>query len=290
MVQAAVTDLDTYVSGTTKTLTNKTLTAPKFVDGGFIADGNGNESVVFQTTASAVNQLDITNGATGGAVILSATGDDTNVDMTLTPQGTGEVNIAAGNLNYAGTAVTSTGTELNLLAGVSGLVQADLTKLAAVDATAAELNIMDAGTSATGTTVADADRVVLNDDDGSMVQVAMTDINTYVTATSPSGGVFTQNSSKSTGVTLSKYVGQITLHNASLANEANVTFTVTNTLVAATDVVVAVHGSAGTAGGYLVQANTMGSGNFKITVRNISGGALAEAIVVNFSVIKGASS
>ena len=114
------------------------------MDGGFIADGNGNESVVFQTTASAVNQLDITNGATGGAVILSATGDDTNVDMTLTPQGSGEVNIAAGNLNYAGTAVTSTG---------------------------AELNIMDGGTSATGTTVADADRVVLNDG-GTMVQAA----------------------------------------------------------------------------------------------------------------------
>jgi hypothetical protein len=38
--------------------------------------------------------------------------------MTLTPQGTGEVNIAAGNLNYAGTAVTSTGAELNYLDGV----------------------------------------------------------------------------------------------------------------------------------------------------------------------------
>jgi len=120
--------------------------------------------------------------------------------------------------------------------------------------------------------------------------VAMTDINTYITATSPSGGVFTQSTSKSTGVTLSKYVGQITLNDAALAHEANVTFVVTNTLVAATDVVVAVHGSAGTAGAYLVQANTMGSGSFNITVRNISGGSLSESIVVNFSVIKGASS
>ena len=51
----------------------------------------------------------------------------------------------------------------NLLDGVSGLVQADFTKLAAVDATAAELNIMDGGTSATSTTLADADRVVVND-------------------------------------------------------------------------------------------------------------------------------
>ncbi len=46
-----------------------------------------------------------------------------------------------------GTVVTATGAELNLLDGVSGLVQADLTKLAAVDATAAELNILDGVTS-----------------------------------------------------------------------------------------------------------------------------------------------
>ena len=74
--------------------------------------------------------------------------------------------------------VTSTAAELNLLDGVSGLVQADLTKLAAVDATAAEINIIDGGTSATSTTVVDADRVVMNDD-GTMVQVAVTDLAAY---------------------------------------------------------------------------------------------------------------
>ncbi len=81
-------------------------------------------------------------------------------------------------LSINGTAVTSTATELNLLDGVSGLVQADFTKLAAVDSTAAELNIVDGGTSATSTTVADADRVVLNDN-GTMVQVAVTDLAAY---------------------------------------------------------------------------------------------------------------
>jgi len=81
-------------------------------------------------------------------------------------------------LSINGTAVTSTATELNLLDGVSGLVQADFTKLAAVDSTAAELNIIDGGTSATSTTVADADRVVLNDN-GTMVQVAVTDLAAY---------------------------------------------------------------------------------------------------------------
>jgi len=78
-------------------------------------------------------------------------------------------------------ALTSTATELNLLDGVSGLVQADFTKLAAVDATATELNIMDGGTSASSTTLVDADRVVTNDD-GTMKQVALTDVKTYLSS------------------------------------------------------------------------------------------------------------
>ena len=41
----------------TDTLSNKTLTAPKFADAGFIADANGNEMIVFQTTTSAENAL-----------------------------------------------------------------------------------------------------------------------------------------------------------------------------------------------------------------------------------------
>ena len=77
--------------------------------------------------------------------------------------------------------LTSTATELNLLDGVSGLVQADFTKLAAVDATAAELNIMDGGTAASSTTLVDADRLVTNDD-GTMKQVALTDVKTYLTS------------------------------------------------------------------------------------------------------------
>jgi hypothetical protein len=88
------------------------------------------------------------------------------------------VTIPDGGLTLGSTAVTSTAAELNLLDGVSGLVQSDLTKLAAVDSTAAELNIVDGGTSATSTTVADADRVVLNDN-GTMVQVAVTDLAAY---------------------------------------------------------------------------------------------------------------
>ena len=118
MRQTSVDTFDTYFAGTTKTLTNKTLTAPKIADGGFIADANGNEAIVLQTASSAVNAIEITNAATGGAVVIGAMGDDSNVDIDISPKGTGEVNIAQDNLNYGGTVITATGTEINKLAGL----------------------------------------------------------------------------------------------------------------------------------------------------------------------------
>ncbi len=293
-------------------------------DAHFIADENGNEQIIFQTTSSAVNQFDITNAATGNSPELSATGGDTNISLKITPKGSGQVLLdgnvgvesglidlknsgsrsqikfycessnahaqtlqaaphseaasntltlpsTGGDVDLVSTAstatltnktltspkinedvaLTATATELNLLDGVSGLAQADFTKLAAVDSTAAELNIldgvtsttaelnlvdgssagtivnskaviygssgevnattlqiagtaitstaaelnildgvtstatelnvMDGDTSATSTTLADADRLVTNDA-GTMKQVALTDVKTYLTS------------------------------------------------------------------------------------------------------------
>ena len=133
--------LDTYYASSTQTLSNKTLTAPKIVDGGFIADANGNEGIVLQTASSAVNAVEVTNSATGGSVVVGAMGDDSNIDIDITPKGTGEVNIAAGNLNYAGTAVTSTGAELNILDGVTSTT-AELNKLDGYNGTVTELNYL----------------------------------------------------------------------------------------------------------------------------------------------------
>ena len=82
------------------------------------------ELLKFVETGSAVNELTITNNSTGNNPILSATGDDTNIGIALTPKGTGEIVIGSGNLNYAGTAVTATGAELNKLASAGTLKQA----------------------------------------------------------------------------------------------------------------------------------------------------------------------
>ena len=104
------------------------------------------------------------------------------------------------------------------------------------------------------------------------------------------GGTVTQATNKGTAVTLSTESGQITMNNAALGAAAEASFTVTNDKIAATDVVVAVHGSAGTAGSYMVGVSAIAAGSFGITVTNVSGGSLSEAIVINFVALKGASS
>lgn len=99
------------------------------------------------------------------------------------------------------------------------------------------------------------------------------------------GGAVTQATSKSTGVTLSKKCGQITMNAAALAANTTVTFTLTNTEVVATDIIILNHVSGGTAGSYLLNAQA-GSGSASINVRNITSGSLSEAIVIGFAIIK----
>ena len=65
-----------------------TLTAPIIDE---INDNNGNEEIIFTTTASAVNELTIANAATGNAPEIAATGDDTDIDLKLTPKGAGNL-------------------------------------------------------------------------------------------------------------------------------------------------------------------------------------------------------
>lgn len=75
----------------TQTLTNKTLTAPRLASGGFIADANGNEAIICVTTASAVNEITLTNAATGNHPRLAASGGDTNIGLELAGKGSGGV-------------------------------------------------------------------------------------------------------------------------------------------------------------------------------------------------------
>jgi hypothetical protein len=101
------------------------------------------------------------------------------------------------------------------------------------------------------------------------------------------GGTVTQATSKATGVTLNKICGTITMDAASLAHQTPVAFTLTNSAIAATDVVAVCVKSGGTAGAYLVSAGAVAAGSCSITLFNCqTSGSLSEAVVLSFAVIK----
>ena len=96
----------------------------------------------------------------------------------------------------------------------------------------------------------------------------------------------TQATSKSTGVTVNTSAGQITMNAASLAATTNVTFTLTNSLLSAKDVIIVNVASANaTAGAYNCWVSSMLAGSATITLRNITAGSLSEAVVINFAII-----
>jgi hypothetical protein len=126
------------------------------------------EKLQFRDTAIYINssadgQLDLVADT---EIQLAATTVDLNGNLDV-----------SGSLTLGGTAITSTAAELNILDGVTATA-AELNALDGITSTVTELNIVDGGTSASSITVADADRVVLNDG-GTMKQVAVTDLSAY---------------------------------------------------------------------------------------------------------------
>jgi hypothetical protein len=103
-------------------------------------------------------------------------------------------------------------------------------------------------------------------------------------------GTVTQATSKSTAVTLNTSAGRITMNNASLATATNATFTLNNSTISANDtVILTISGGQATPGSYNVFANSLSTGSVSISLRNISGGSLSEAVIINFCIIHCAS-
>lgn len=100
------------------------------------------------------------------------------------------------------------------------------------------------------------------------------------------GGTVTQATSKSTGVTLDKACGTITMNNAALAAATSVSFTLTCAAIAATDLVVVNIKSGATANSYQATVSAVAAGSCSIHLRNISAGSLSEAVVLSYAVIK----
>jgi len=88
-------DITVSGSGATWTIDSSiTLTTPRIEQ---IHDTNGNEALILGTTASAVNEVTITNAATAGNPVIEATGGNTNISMSVKPKGTGQLRLGKSN-------------------------------------------------------------------------------------------------------------------------------------------------------------------------------------------------
>ena len=150
------------------------------------------DAAVLITTSSG--NITVDAAANDSDIILKGT--DGGVDTTfLTIDGSAagdatfnnQIIVGDGKLVLGSTAVTSTAAELNLLDNVSGLVQADLTKLAAIDSTAAEINLIDGGTARGTTAVATGDGILINDG-GTMRMTNVDTVSTYFAGHNVGGG------------------------------------------------------------------------------------------------------
>jgi hypothetical protein len=105
-------------------------------------------------------------------------------------------------------------------------------------------------------------------------------------------GTVTQATDKSTGVTLNKSAGRITMNNAALAGGAVVSFILTNSVISTNDVII-VNVSSNTtgsaAGAYTTYVSYMAAGTCLISLRNLSATSYSEAVIINFALLHGAS-
>ena len=277
MKQTSVDTFDTYLSATTKTLTNKTLTSPSINSGTLSGTFTGNSGINLKNTTAnpvvltlqtgdtdiqsgdVIGKIDFQapdetgsaatavcagieavsetafaasdnktklsfklggtaaatevmklnssgiltlNGSAGSLVIPNdGTIGSAGANAAITISEAGLIQIPQDNLKYGTTTVTATGAELNILSGVT--------------ATAAEINILDGNTSASSTTLVDADRVVVNNG-GTMKQVAMTAISTYIGAS---------RKRASASLTATQYFTSVSLGSTDLLQPANTIIT-----------------------------------------------------------------
>ncbi len=100
-------------------------------------------------------------------------------------------------------------------------------------------------------------------------------------------GAVTQATDKSTGVTLNKSMGRITMNGAALAAGAAASFTLTNSLLSVADTIIVNVSGGGTAAAYTAYVSSMAAGSAVLTLRNLSAGSLSEAVVLNYAIIHG---
>lgn len=255
-----------------------TVTAPSITTNGDVDTGiyfpaantvsvtaGGAEQFRVVTTASAVNYLQVTGSATGTRVVISAQGSDTNVGFNYYAKGNGNHNFWTNNGSSRHFSINhTTGTIVNW-AAVTGSTTGNSPTFS-VEGSDTNINLL---LQAKGT--------------GSVLVTVGNGLG-YGTGT---GGAQTQATSRTTGVTLDKPNGAITLFSAAGDAVNWTSFTVTNNTVAATDTVI-VSQKSGT-DKYTIFVTAVNAGSFELTFRT-TGGTTTEQPVFNFAVIKAVTS
>ena len=144
-----------------------------------LVDISGNLSVGGNLDVTGTFDLSDSNFTNAGNIQLDSISGDADTNTSITFSGSDVITVATGGSTAftvnADQSVTFSG---NVIIGSANIAEAELEILDGATVTTTELNIIDGDTSATSTTVADADRVVMNDN-GTMVQVAVTDLAAY---------------------------------------------------------------------------------------------------------------
>ncbi len=141
-----------------------------YVDGDVIDAADSNDEfnqILAAFNASTGHNHDGTAGEGARVTVVGTAADNVTFGSALTPDANNTIDIGTSSAQFKDLYID----------GTAYLDAIDFNGTA-ISSTAAELNIVDGGTSATSTTLADADRVVVNDN-GTMVQVALTDFETY---------------------------------------------------------------------------------------------------------------
>lgn len=299
--------IDSTATCTTASAILTTVTSQGAGTGGIITTAYGVRSAfVSGNSITTATHFSMTNASGGGTVgtqigldIPALTKATTNIgirNLSSTQLGsTGQLTVdTSGNLATSGSVTANTlsvGSAAQLTVSAAGalVTSSSATANSLSVGSAAQLTVSAAGALATTSTLSVGSAAQLTVSAAGALATSSSMLSSGATAgigyATGAGGSVTQATSKTTGVTLNNITGQITMAAGAMAANNIQTFTLTNSAIAAKDILILNHISGGTVGKYLLHVQSA-AGSATITVTNVSSGALNEQPVIAFAVIK----